>query len=261
MSSNPKIVYRGPDTLFYNSQCLFVEYHDVIASPWFSMLLVAMQYDKMRQVFDFSELDGKDPAAIYDWYIRRKHRNVFRSLPFIGQGTQPTDEELDSFLYDNELASEEFYRTELDGESMTLNFYDITKRLAFIDKKLVKKICFYSEHENQFIRDVVESEFTGTNASYVFGPFEEILNTIPKDSTFVLSDFRKVVTMKETDHLAYTSIMVCDGYGYNDPSIFPVEEVEKTIPFKFSYFNGLFQTESEADDPSNMSFEDLKNFF
>ena len=53
----PKTVYRGNDTLFYNSQCLFVEYHDVLSMPWYTMLWFTKNSNAFKDLFKINEMN------------------------------------------------------------------------------------------------------------------------------------------------------------------------------------------------------------
>ena len=75
-----KTVYRGNDTLFYNSQCLFIEYHDVIAIPWFTMLAFTKSTPAFNNILKMYEIADYDLTGLLEWYIYRKHRNVFKSI-------------------------------------------------------------------------------------------------------------------------------------------------------------------------------------
>ena len=75
-----KIVYRGNDTLFYNSQCLFIEYHDVIAMPWLTMLAFTKNAEVFNNLFNIDEISDYDIQSLFEWYVYRKHQNVFKSI-------------------------------------------------------------------------------------------------------------------------------------------------------------------------------------
>lgn len=238
-----KVVYRGPDTLFYNSQCLFIEYHDALQSPWYILLAVLMQHEGIKSIFDFSDIEGLNPNELYEWYVNRKERNIFKNFEYIGEGEGPSDKDLDELLHKNELASDIFYNT--DDVDSFLNFWHVLEKLAIVEKSLIKKIYIYTETENPYIEKVLKEYFGNANINYVFGQLKDILKGIPRDSTYVFSDIEKVNMLKELDKLAYSSILICDGYRYNknkDGKLkVDLEKESKDIIFKYAFFNGIYE--------------------
>ena len=41
-----KKVFRTIDNFFYNSECLFIEYHDILNIPWLSLLALIKQSNR-----------------------------------------------------------------------------------------------------------------------------------------------------------------------------------------------------------------------
>ena len=46
-----KKVFVGPDTIFNNAQCMFVEYYDVIKCPWFALLTCIKDEPSLENIF------------------------------------------------------------------------------------------------------------------------------------------------------------------------------------------------------------------
>ena len=116
MDENQKadiIYHSSTDTLFYNSQCLFIEFHDVIEMPWL-MLAYMLRNDKNTQkIFKIDELSSYSIQDFVEWYIYRKHRNIFKSIGVRDEindksGDVP-DEWYDYFLYNCMTNSEGLY--------------------------------------------------------------------------------------------------------------------------------------------------------
>ena len=112
--------------------------------------------------------------------------------------------------------------------------------------KQAKSVVIYSEDNNKYIRDDIKRLFGKYDAvKYMYGDFEKVLEKIPQDSSFMLSDFNKVVTMADAGRLNYASLILPYDYEYN----FVINEEGKRVPivdmtylgkdnlFKVAYFN------------------------
>ena len=71
-------VYTCKDTLFYNSQCLFIEYHDVLKSPWLILLNVVKNNEDLNRVFDMSEIKNLDGQ--YDWIASWRNSEYYKKM-------------------------------------------------------------------------------------------------------------------------------------------------------------------------------------
>lgn len=227
------------DTMFMNAQCLFVEYYDIIKAPWFILLTLIHQNDKIRQIIDTSRIEGLDTNELFEWYCKRENRNFLLDL-----ATAPT----------NKIE----YNTILDILMRNEIFYTINTKLNAVEaisiairQKMVKKVVIYTEEENQYVREDIERLFNSNPiVKYWYGDFEKILEKIPDDSSYMLSDFNKIVSMADANHLNYASLILPFDYDYNfiineDGSKTPIVDITylgKDNLFKISYFNAAATT-------------------
>ena len=235
-----KKVFRGIDTLFYNSQCLVVEYHDLIAMPWFTMLLFTQGTEAFKKVFDMSEISEYDISGLLEWYIFRKHRNIFKNLPSI-LDRDITDEEYDKILSSSMKISENLYNI-----PVTLKFLSIL-RILLSEPGVVKQVIIYNETEEPMIEKSLNKYFSnlGTKVKYMHGKFNDLLTLVPSDSTYVFSDITKVNNLVELNRLNLSCILIANGLRYNymenDQTKLKVDldELLKTHLFKYSFFDNF----------------------
>lgn len=236
-----KIVYRGLDTFFYNSQCLFIEYHDVLSMPWFTMLLFTKDTNVFKQVFKIEDIEDYDVAGLLEWYIYRKHRNVFKSIGTIDSIDDLSDESYDALL--------------MKAMSISDNFYSINTRLKFLsalrllltDASMIKNVIIYSEQKESMIETSLNKYFSkfGTKVKYINGKFSDILDIIPNDSTYVFSDIEKVNDLVNSDKINLSSILLVNGlrYNYMDDDITKMkvnlDELSEKYIFKYSFFDNF----------------------
>ena len=237
----PKKVFRGNDTLFYNSQCLFVEYHDVIAIPWFTLLAFVKNTNLFQNIFNMEDIAEYDLTGLLEWYIYRKHRNIFKSI-----GAQ---EGIDTI-------PDEGYATILEkAMSISDDIYKIPTNLKFLsslrllleEASLVKQVIIYSEKNEPMIETTLKQYFlrAGGKIQYVYGNFEDIAKSIPSDATYVFSDIEKINILKKLNKLHLSCILIPSGLRYNyledNPTKLKVDldELVKNFVFKYSFFDNF----------------------
>lgn len=234
--SEPKHVYVTNEQIFYNSNCLFVEYNDVIKMPMYVLALIMKDNESMKSVFDMSELEILSMPEMYEWYINRKHINFLKDIPLIINEELLPDNFFDDTLKNLMLSSDELYS--INSE---LSFAD-TLRLVVEHAKLVKRIIIYNETDNPFIRDDIENMYDG-KVEFMFGDFKEVIQTVPKDSTYVFSDINKLNIMAELDRINLASFLIAGGYRYNqiDAENYKVdfEKLTSKFVFKYNFFDPL----------------------
>jgi hypothetical protein len=229
-----KHVYVTKDTIFYNSQCLFVEYHDVIKMPMFVLLVALKDNDNIENIFDTTEIKMLDTPSLFEWYINRRHINFFKDLPIripvekIPEGFH--DDLLRNYLH----ATDEFFT--INSE---LSFADVI-RLAVAQEKLIKRVVIYDKDDNPFIRSDI-TRLYGKKAEFVCGDFRSVIAKIPNDSTFVFSDINKINILAETGKLKCASVLIPNGYRYNmiDKDNYKVDfgKLSKEYVFKYDFFD------------------------
>ena len=230
-----KKVFVGPDTIFNNAQCMFVEYYDVIKCPWFALLTCIKDEPSLENIFDLTPVRSLDIACLFEWYINRKHRNFYKDLLIPNENI--TDESFcDRILESHLKLTKDFY-----SDSLELNFANVIRGVCN-DKKLLHNIIIYTEEENEFIKEDIEKMYNG-NATYTSGKFEDVISRIPRDSTFVFSDIEKINKLQEMDRLDYSSIIMCDGYRYNNKDKntlkVDIDELRTKSTFKIDFVDNL----------------------
>lgn len=212
MPENGHNVFRGVDTLFYNSQCLFIEYHDVISIPWFSMLEITKKNQNFMKIFKMEEILNYSTLDLLEWYIYRKHRNVFKSI-----GTREEFEDVDDSFFNEFLqncmnSSKDIYKI-----NTKLNFLN-SLQILLDEPGLVKKVIIYSENNEPGIEYMIKNIYFKNKYSkiqYMYGNFNDMISLIPRDSTYVFSDIEKVNVLKDNDKLALSSVLIANGFRYN----------------------------------------------
>ena len=236
-----KSVYRGNDTLFYNSQCLFVEYHDVLSMPWFTMLLFTKDSKIFHELFNMDEIMDYDINALVEWYIYRKYRNVFKCLGINDETKNISDEIYDNLLDKAMNISDDIYRIPI-----SLKFLS-SLRLLMTDASLVKDVIIYSEKNEPMIEETLNVYFSkhGSKVKYMNGKFEDIIKSIPRDSTYVLSDIEKINTLIKMNKIELSTIMIANGLRYtymeNDSTKLKIDlsELSDKYAFKYSFFDNF----------------------
>lgn len=236
-----KTVYRSNDTLFYNSQCLFVEYHDVIAMPWFTMLLFTKNKNVFNNIFNMNEIANYDIPSLLEWYTYRKHRNIFKNFRTAEGVSEIPDEAYESILEKAMSIADDFYRIPTN-----LKFFT-TLRLLLLDSSMIKQVIIYSETNESMIQETLNQYFTkvGNKVKYMNGKFEDMLKLVPDDSTYVFSDITKINTLANFNKLNLSCVLIPAGLRYNymenDQTKLKVnlDELSKKFIFKYSFFDNF----------------------
>lgn len=220
--------------MYYNSECLFIEYNDVIKSPMFSLIKIVKDMEKMRNIFNFSNFDNMTDDEIYEWYINRKNINFYKDMKFL-LGEPPTEEIYYNMIKDQLLSNNIFYEI-----SPKLSFFNTLFYMATIDRKLIKNIIIYSEFENKKMEEDMRKILPNTGIQFASGNFLKVIAKVPNDSTFVFSDITKINDMANINKLEYASVLIANGYRYNyDDNLnlkINLEELSKKIVFKYNFF-------------------------
>ena len=254
-----KIVYRSVDTLFNNSQCLFIEFHDILAMPWFVMLTFLKYNERLASIFDIEELTYYDERGLLEWYVYRKERNIFKNFR-LREGIQDTKSfDYDKFLSSCTSAAKEFYEIPSD-----LKFMEVLKILLG-DKSIVKSIIIYTEYNEPPVAEFVEDRFGiyDGKVKYFHGKFKDMLSLIPNDSTYVLSDIEKVNDLVETGKIKMSSIIIPSGlrynYEYNNAEKLKVdmEKLSEQYLFKYNFFDNYDMEDPYEDDEMASAFKVL----
>ena len=76
-------VFVSSDDIFQNTECLFIEYDDVLKSPMFSLLNIIKDRESVKKIFDMTEFDGLTSNELYEWYVERESKNMFKYLDLL----------------------------------------------------------------------------------------------------------------------------------------------------------------------------------
>ena len=232
------------DSVFTNSECIFVEYYDILKTPWYILLTVIPQNEKLSHIMDFSDVKELNLISLLEWYCNRENRNFLEELSKVEPGAIDLDRLLDVLM-----GSEILYTANSE-----LNTVEVIRLV--LKKKLVKKVMVYAEpsHDKsvdllQFIKkDVGELFYDNPLVSVVSGEFSEVLKQVPTDTTYFLSDINKVVTMSNEKRLDYASIVIPYDYAYNfvfengkrtNMPLVNFDHLSKTNNFKLNFFNAI----------------------
>ena len=225
--------------MFLNSECIFVEYHDILKCPWYILLTVLQQNNKVQPILDLTKIEYFNTDALFEWYCNRENRNFLYDLLKPEASNLDMDKLLDT-LMDNEI----FYTID-----MPLNATAAIQKV--LKNKLVKKIVVYSESYSKYIEEDVKKLFSNSgNVKYRTGDLKKILkDDVPTDTTYFLSDFNKVITLADCDHLSYGSLVLPFDFEYNyckndkgeRTPIIDFTYLGKDHLFKLAYFNSCYK--------------------
>lgn len=221
--------------IFFNMESIYVEYNDIIKAPAITLLNVIRNKGKIREIMDFTPIDGLSDQGLTEWYVTRKHINPFEDL--IRPEVEYDKENIDGLLYDQLKLSRNFIDYSLD-----LKF---TQALALtISRHMVKKVFIYSPVKLPGLEEDAMSALN-TEPIFLYGDFKDTLNKVPNDSTYVLSDVTKVNILDENDKLKMNGLLIPYSYRYNylsnDKFKFKVdfEALLDKVTFKYGLFGAI----------------------
>lgn len=241
---NNKLILAS-DSVFLNTECMFIEYHDVIKCPYFTLLLYFANpnLSQADEYFKLEEIKGLDVEALYEWYLNRKHQFILDNFDF------QDDVEFSSHDKDGSIWKKNFIYSiftnieDVVFRDTALNFAPI---LATIMKKgMVKKFYVYMERYNENVeRELIDAY---PNIRCVYGEdLSKVLNEndIPRDTTYVFSNIRNILKVMEANLLDQSSIIIADRYEYNyvdgtDEFVIPVDVLLKNHLFKLDFFDNI----------------------
>lgn len=232
--SNMRFVENGE--IFTNSSTIVIEFLDICMCPGFSI------FDDLRRVGKKESAYGKfkdySEAALFEWYINRKHNNFLYQLYNIDSNS-PKKDAVDA-MYRECLKIPQYY----NEKALKLNFMSVLDYLRDT-KTLVSKIFIYSDFEIPAIKSFLDNYKMSSHCEYVYGDFKELLDTkiTDKKTTYVFSDIDKVKILKDNNRLKMSSIIIPIEYRYNKTDMtnlkYPINEWQKETPFKFGLFNAV----------------------
>lgn len=246
-------IILSTEGVFMNSDALFIEYLDVIKSPFYIFLKMINSpkgKEVLNKIFDLSEIDGKTDDELYEWYIERDNQNIFKSFNMNEECRNDIfhndESEIESFCYTME-EKELLDIPELVSQNAWLNF-DLVLRNLIGDKNnagMVKKVYIWHPYYVESIEKDIHERY-GNFIQFVYGDMQKVLieNKITSDTTFVFSNILHILNLIQTNLLNYSSIIIADEYFYNynnemEP-IINFEELLKNYIFKIDFFNNIY---------------------
>ena len=227
-------VFRTIDGFFYNSQCLFIEYHDILNVPWLSLLTLTRESKMIKDLFNLGEIEHYEYDALFEWYVYRTHRNIFDE--FIPNKDINTDAFLNALM--NAPNAGYFHKLNIE-----MPFLNATKNI--VNSGFVKKVVIYTENKEVGVREFINTNICSGLVSYMFGDLTECLKDIPVDSTYVFSDVMKINNLIESNHINYSSFMIASDLRYNykedDKTALKIDidKLSETYVFKPAFFNAF----------------------
>ena len=235
-----RFYFSTQDEFFLNSQCLFVEYTDVIKSPYIMLLNMMVQNpDSFKEYYDVDRFRGFDVPSITEWYVNRKIQNPFTEILIPKLKEVIPSIEVDKFV--NNQIKEIPSLIEL---SPLLNFANVINQIPIGKDGIVKKLMIWYPFENDAIRSNLYDEI-GDNLNFITGPLYEIIDEVPDDSTYVFSDICNIDILLEKNKLNQSSILVPSDYRYNyiedDLLKINYEKYLDESLFKLGFFNATME--------------------
>jgi hypothetical protein len=217
---NDKILtsYNG---VFTNASALFIEYDDILKCPFYTFLCIMSDNEEFGKMFDMSEIKDLDVDDIFQYYISRKEKNIFKALKpkeyfneaFSNYSPPITIDDLNDKVYENLLKLQMDTVPEIVTYDPLLNFHYVLSSLQATD--LVENIYIWSPFDSNVIRDDINKYYR--RARFVYGGIKDVLSqsSITEDTTFIFSDVKNILALKDVGKLNYSSILIPDGYRYN----------------------------------------------
>lgn len=241
-----KVYFNTPSEFFLNSQCLFIEYTDIIKSPYFILLFIIMRnQDAFSKMFEVERFSGFDEGMLSEWYLQRKHQNPLVDLlrdEFVGK---ISNEELDKFANDRIIEIPEI----ITGSPL-LNMVTAIDQITIGKDELVKKVVIYYPFDNEVIERDIDDNISD-KIEFMSGDLIEAIKSVPKDSTFIFSDVTNISLLDELGCLTYNSIAIPTDYRYNyvtdDKMKLNIEEYMKENIFKVHFFPASFKPEKNEN--------------
>lgn len=237
-SSDEKIFIQTNDSVFFNSKSVFVEYIDVIKSPYF-LFIYAMNSSEDKRVlkdpFDMEKITSLESVeAVTEWYYTRKNQNPLIDLVPDERLSTLDFDAVDRFM-DLQMRENEV----LVHHSSPLNFVNVINNLM-VDSLLVPKVYIWYPYDNPVIAADVKSLFESDDVVFRHGPLEKCLADVPNDSTFVFSDMTNILVLEDLQKLDYSSIITPIDFAYNriddELPLIDIEKMQESHVFKYNQF-------------------------
>lgn len=213
-------IIRTTNKMFRNTDCIFVEYHDCVHLTGL-IVLKALQ-ESCKDVFgiNMDQISVLDLQGLLLWYIQREHRNFLLDL---WDKEEPAPRRMMDEYLQVQYQSNEIHQ--IPFSSIVVDLILHTMSIGF-----VKNVVVYAEHVCDGILENVKKTF-GDSAAVVGGDLMEVLKDVPADTTYMLSDFEKLITIADSGHLDGAGVLLPSNYRYNyliaeDGTLQPIVNLE-----------------------------------
>jgi hypothetical protein len=209
---------------------LFVEFDDIIKTPSLTLTSLVSRLDtKETQILDTSLVKEYDPLALIEWYIMRKHRNIVAELSKL--------KTLDESEYEDVLT---YFLKSLDAvyaSSLRLKGCELIYTALY--HKTCDEIIIYSDYTNDaYVKEC--TRLFGDKVTIVGGDFRQSIRSLPYNSSYVISDIKKLNILYEENKINCTSVLLPLEYHYNNiPNCSEMIQKyceDKSKPVKIMYF-------------------------
>ena len=238
-------------SIFYNSDYIVIEYMDFIKNPYFILLknfkdtIVRPDAKDIFPLYHYIkryEIESLDNTGLAEWYVGRKHQNIIEELA--NEKFQLKEEEYDMIAKSMIDLSHHFIT---DAAHLPL-----LERLSSMKKlRMVTDIIIYYPFDPKFVKEDLKA-LTGYDFT-IMSDFKEIIELTKENSTYFLSDIRKMKVLQDAGYLKYASIILPIEYRYNKRNqtdyLYDFAQMFDESPFKISFMFGCSKILEEDIDP------------
>ena len=224
------------DSVFLNSESIFIEYVDIIRATYYPLLNLMRKHEE-HPLYDLSKINNLSVEEFGDWYISRKHQNPLLDLFPDDNMNHPGSVLMDSIL-DEQISKV----PQLLKMAPILNGGKVLKNLFKDGNQLVEGgfYIWYPTMNKSVINDINTTFESIMKYGHILtGPIDEALTHVPNDSTYIFSDITNINVMHDIGKLAYSSIIIPVEYGYNANDgkyIIDFDMLRKEVVFKLDEF-------------------------
>ena len=220
------------DNMFINSTAVIVEYHDIIKSPWFTVLQVNRDNPHLAEDLDLTSIENLGDAELYEWYKTRHNINPFKDLNTTGKFSDiELDELMNAFINSNPAYVEQSHDLEMVRALNTL-----------FKEKFTTTYYMYIPEKSPVIESDVHHLFPDIRFNFIYGDLIAGLKDADMDCTYILSDIKKVKLLADNRRIYCNSVMVASDYAYNhvnglnSPFAVDFGQILSKYLFKGAYF-------------------------
>lgn len=220
---------EGVQSVFLNSDYVVIQYIDMIKSPYLVLLDIIRTNPNLREVLKIEEIETFDTAALYEWYVNRKHQNFFIDLN--RDREKYPDEFMDGLLADQMCLAKEFYTN--------TNMLCTEFMLKFLKSKndMVKDVIIYFPFNTPYAKEDLR-ENIGHSFTFM-SDFDEICKKCGSNCTYFLSDIDLINRMEKNKVLEFSSVILPIEYRYNKKNMndfkIDFDKKLKDVVFKLSF--------------------------